>query len=131
MAKKQQQQQGKQPESGANWETDITLHSTAANVNIDVSGNTPPDATTAALVEQLKGGEPPEIITQVEPVSSEDDPLLTQSQVARMCGKSPQTIGRWIADGLLAFHRQPNGLLAIRKSAVDRFLGASCLKVSK
>jgi hypothetical protein len=67
--------------------------------------------------------------TKVEPISSEVDPLLSQSDVARMLGKSPQTIGRWIADGLLSFHRQPNGLPMIRKSVVDKFLGTTCLKV--
>lgn len=87
-----------------------------------------------ATVEQLPDGQfavTPivEQVTQIEPVSSEDDPLLTQSQVARMCNKSPQTIGRWVMDGLLAFHRTPNGLPMIRKSVVDKFLGASCLKV--
>lgn len=68
-------------------------------------------------------------VKNVEPISGEVDRLLSQSEVARMLNKSPQTIGRWINDGLLRFVRQPDGLPKIRKSEIDAFLGVTCLKV--
>lgn len=62
-----------------------------------------------------------------DPPTHEDDPLMTQSEVARALGKSPQTIGRWIADGLLAFTKLPSGLPVVRRSEVNKFLGGSAL----
>ena len=63
-----------------------------------------------------------------DPPTHKEDPLLTTSEVARQLGKSPQTIGRWIADGLLKAVALPGGRLAIRKSIVNQFLGGSALQ---
>lgn len=56
-----------------------------------------------------------------------EDPILSLHEVARQIGKSPQTIGRWLKDGLLAYIRMPNGLRGVRKSEVNKFLGSSAL----
>ena len=60
-------------------------------------------------------------------VTHEDDPFLSVTEVARQLGKSPQTIGRWINDGLLNGVRRPNGIVAVRQSEVNQFLGGSAL----
>lgn len=61
------------------------------------------------------------------PPSHEEDPLLTLSEVGRQLGKSPQTVGRWCQEKLLEFVRLPSGLIAIRQSVVDKFLGGTAL----
>jgi excisionase family DNA binding protein len=63
-----------------------------------------------------------------EPPTHEVDPLLNLSEVARQIGKSPQTIARWVQDGLLSAVRLPSGLMAVRKSQVNQFLGSSALE---
>jgi hypothetical protein len=58
-----------------------------------------------------------------------DDPLLTLSEVGRAMNKSPQTIKRWVMDGLLRAVRLPSGLPAVRRSEVNKFLGGSALDI--
>lgn len=60
---------------------------------------------------------------RVTPVSSEDDPILTMTECARRFGKTQQTVGRWIQEGLLECVKMPSGLRGVRQSAVNRFLG--------
>jgi predicted site-specific integrase-resolvase len=62
-----------------------------------------------------------------QPLTHAEDPLLNLSEVARQVGKSPQTIGRWVQDGLLKAIRLPSGLMAVRKSEINAFLGDSAL----
>lgn len=62
-----------------------------------------------------------------EPPTHQEDPLLSISEVGRQLGKSPQTIARWVLDGLLAAIRMPSGLMGVRKSEVNKFLGSSAL----
>ena len=73
--------------------------------------------------------EPPKITPPVAVATHEDDPILTMSEVARRVGKSPQTVARWIHDGLLRAIRHPSGLPGIRQSEVNKFLGGSALPV--
>lgn len=61
------------------------------------------------------------------PPTHKEDPLLTLTEVARQLGVTPQTISRWVADGLLVAIRQPSGLWKVRKSEVNNFLGGSAL----
>lgn len=65
-----------------------------------------------------------------DPLTHEDDPILNLSEVGRMIGKSPQTIGRWCQDGLLRCLPLPNGLRGVRKSEINKFLGGSALDVT-
>lgn len=62
-----------------------------------------------------------------QPPTHEDDPILTISEVGRQVGKSHTTIARWVHDGLLKAIRMPSGLLGIRRSEVNAFLGGSAL----
>lgn len=57
------------------------------------------------------------------------DPPLTLSEVARRVNKTPQTVRRWIHDGLLKAIRLPSGLFGVKKSEVEKFIGASALAV--
>ena len=68
------------------------------------------------------------IATSPEKEFSEDDAPMNLSEIARACGKSPQTIKRWIMDGLLRGVRMPTGLYGVRKSELRKFLGASALQ---
>jgi len=61
-------------------------------------------------------------------ISAVDDPLISLSEVSRMCNKSVTTIKRWCNDGLLRFRRMPSGLFVIRTSEVEKFIGGSGLK---
>ena len=63
-----------------------------------------------------------------QPLTHEEDPILSGTKIARMCGKTPQTVGNWIRDGLLKSIRLPSGLPGVRQSEVVKFLGASALK---
>jgi hypothetical protein len=56
-----------------------------------------------------------------------DDPVLTMSECARRASKSPQTIRRWIIDGLLKAVRHPSGIPGVRQSEFERFYGNSAL----
>lgn len=63
-----------------------------------------------------------------DPIAADrDDPLLTVSEVAEAVRKHPDTIRRWVTDGLLRAIRLPSGLFGIRKSELDKFIGASAL----
>jgi len=64
-----------------------------------------------------------------DPPTHAEDPILSLAEVGRQIGKSHQTIGRWVKDGLLAAIRTPNGLVGVRKSEVNKFLGSSALDV--
>lgn len=60
-------------------------------------------------------------------ITHQEDPLLNLSEVGRRCGRTSTTIGRWIQDGLLPATKLPSGLVAVRESALDKFLGATPL----
>lgn len=60
-------------------------------------------------------------------IGSDQDKLLTLGECAVIFGKTRQTIGNWVRDGLLRPVRMPSGLIAIRESEVRKFLGASAL----
>ena len=70
-------------------------------------------------------------MTKKDKDKPEYDPPLTLSEVARMCGKHPNTIKRWCIDGLLEAVRLPSGLLGVKRSQVMAFLGASALNVKE
>lgn len=55
------------------------------------------------------------------------DSILTMSECARRAGKSPQTIRRWIFDGLLQSVRHPTGLPGVRESEFNKFYGNCAL----
>lgn len=61
------------------------------------------------------------------PPSHDEDPLMTLSEVGQHVGKSPQTIARWIQDGLLEATRV-GPLFKIRRSVLARFLGGTALQ---
>ena len=63
-----------------------------------------------------------------QPPTAEEDPFLSLSEVARRLGKHPETIRRWCIDGLLKAVRTPSGLLTVRRSVVNQFLGGSALE---
>lgn len=75
-------------------------------------------STMAKRLEEKRPGDLP---------THEEDPLLTTGEVARQINKSEQTIRNWIMDGLLKAIRTPGGLFNIRKSEVNKLLGASAL----
>ena len=54
-----------------------------------------------------------------------DDPILNLSAVAEALGRSPQTIGRWVADGCMPSILMPNGLRKVRKSVLMAWLGVT------
>jgi hypothetical protein len=54
-----------------------------------------------------------------------DDPILNLSAVAEALGRSPQTIGRWVADGCMPSILMPNGLRKVRKSTLTAWLGVT------
>lgn len=63
-----------------------------------------------------------------EPLTHQEDPILTICEVAKQLNRSPQTITRWCNDGLLIPLRRPDDkIFGIRKSEVNRFLGGSAL----
>lgn len=78
--------------------------------------------------EAAAGGDGSNGASQIPlPPSDADDPYMSLSEVARYVGKSPQTIVRWCADGLIEFVRV-GPLPKIRRSALAKFLGGSALK---
>ncbi|HHM13051.1 MAG TPA: helix-turn-helix domain-containing protein [Planctomycetaceae bacterium] len=58
---------------------------------------------------------------------AEQNDLMTLTDVAKQLGRSPQTIARWINDGLLSAIRLPSGLRVVRRSEVNKFLKGSAL----
>jgi len=61
------------------------------------------------------------------PPTHAEDPILSLREAAEQFGKSSQTVGRWIHDGLLRVIRLPSGMPGVRQSDVDAFLGGSAL----
>ena len=62
-------------------------------------------------------------------VTHDEDPFLSLTEVGRQIGKAPQTVRRWVQDGLILGERRPNGIYAVRQSVVNEFLGGSALEV--
>ena len=62
------------------------------------------------------------------PLTHIEDPILSLREAADQFGKSAQTVGRWIHDGLLRVIRLPSGMPGVRQSDVDAFLGGSALE---
>jgi len=56
------------------------------------------------------------------PKTHEEDPFLPLSEVGRQLGKHPETIRRWIMDGIMPFSRLPGGRFQVRQSTVDQYL---------
>lgn len=55
------------------------------------------------------------------------DTVLTMSECARRAGKSPQTIRRWIFDGLIRAVKHPTGIPGVKESEFNKFYGNSAL----
>jgi excisionase family DNA binding protein len=85
--------------------------------------------TTMSKAKTMAEREPPINGKSVATSAGDDDRFLNLSEVARACSKSHTTIRRWIQDGLLTAVRMPSGLYAVRRSEVNKFLGASALNV--
>jgi len=64
---------------------------------------------------------------EADPPTHQEDPILTQAEVARQLGYHPSTIHRLIAWGLLKGVKMPGGIYRIRKSEINKFLGGSAL----
>ena len=62
-----------------------------------------------------------------EPLTHEEDPILSCSEVGRAIGKHRTTIWRWCKDGLIKAHRMPSNHIGVRKSEVNKILAASAL----
>ncbi len=62
-----------------------------------------------------------------EPLTHEEDPILTCGEVGRAIGKHRTTIWRWCNDGLITAIRMPNHHIGVRKSEVNKILAASAL----
>ena len=62
-----------------------------------------------------------------EPLTHEDDPILSCGDVGRQLGKHRSTIWRWATSGLLEAVRMPGrpGQVGVRKSEVNKILEAS------
>lgn len=69
----------------------------------------------------------PKKSTGTRRAKSDDREMLTLADVGRQLGRSPQTIARWIDDGLLSAVRLPSGLRVVRRSEVNKFLRGSAL----
>lgn len=59
--------------------------------------------------------------------SENADEIITMAEAARALNKSPQTVARWIQDGLLNAVRMPTGIFHLRKSELNKFLGGTAL----
>jgi len=64
------------------------------------------------------------------PVQLPEEEMLTLTDVARMVGRTAQTVGRWCNDGLLVCRRLPSGLRVVPRSEVMKFIGGSALATS-
>ena len=53
---------------------------------------------------------------------TEEDPLLTSGEVARIMKVDPKTVSRWAADGKLVGTRTPGGHRRFRTSEIRRLL---------
>ena len=53
--------------------------------------------------------------------------MLTLSQAGKLVGRTGQTVGRWVQDGLLPCHMLPSGLRVVPRSAIEKFIGGSNL----
>jgi hypothetical protein len=88
-----------------------------------------PKVTTQGLVEQIE-----DIFVSLVPrLGTEEDPLLGYSEVSRLCGRSPQTIRRWVLlDKLMKGERERAGApMRIRLSTVRQFFAAGSIDLSK
>ena len=62
--------------------------------------------------------------------SKEQSPedLLGYAEVGRMFNKSPQTIRRWVLDGLIPAVRLPTGVYQMRRDAVMSFFSGTPIR---
>lgn len=62
------------------------------------------------------------------PATHKEDPIISVREAAKLMGKSPQTVGRWIRDGLMRALRRPDDrVIGVRRSTVDAILSSSDL----
>jgi hypothetical protein len=72
--------------------------------------------------------------SEPDPPTHEDDPIITLAEVGRQTGLSRSTISRWVQSGAFEAEkilRKPNGLPAIRQSAINTFLAGTAYPVKK
>lgn len=58
------------------------------------------------------------------PPTSVEDPILTQAEAARQLGRSRNTIRQWLQARILRGVWRPGGLLGVRQSEVNKYLGS-------
>lgn len=61
-------------------------------------------------------------------VKAEEKTVLTYSDVAKMFGKSPQTIRRWCLEGLIPSFRLPSGIRAMQRADVVKFFSGTTIE---
>ena len=64
---------------------------------------------------------------KLDPLTHEEDPILSCSEVGRQIGKHRTTVWRWVQCGLIKGFPMPNHDIGIRKSEVNKILSASAL----
>ena len=89
-----------------------------------VSPRTEPMSSLRGLCTQIDHM----LATATWPLPPEKDPLLGYSMLGRMCGRSPQTIRRWVLEGLLKSEvERPGAPRKVRLSVIKAFFAAGTL----
>lgn len=88
-----------------------------------------PAGTSGEMIEQIESI----FISVIPRLGSEEDPLLGYSEVSRMCGRSPQTIRRWVLfDKLMKGEKERAGApMKIRLSTVRAFFATGSINLGK
>lgn len=81
----------------------------------------------ARLDDALKSGNAQFDSIDDDPLTHQDDPFMSPAEVGRQIGMSPQTVGRWIVEGLIVATFFPNERWMVRKSEVNKLLRGSAL----
>ena len=81
----------------------------------------------ARLDDAIKSGNAQFDSIDDDPLTHQDDPFMNPAEVGRQIGKSPQTVGRWIVEGLITATFFPHDKWMVRKSEVNRLLRGSAL----
>jgi excisionase family DNA binding protein len=56
------------------------------------------------------------------------DQLMTAAEAAEYLGIRPSTLRHWICDGKIEFVKYGNGLVRLKRSALDRFVASCTIK---